>query len=108
LQHAAQLNKLISDIAKAKKELELKNEKIQNIKNVVASIEENTNNLQQSIQEDQQRINQFEILHRDLQEKARIEQSTYVQFEKIFFQELEQFVIQKKLRQGIKNIAMRN
>ncbi len=60
LQHAAQLNKLISDVSKAKKELELKNEKVQNIKNVVASIEENIQNLQQSIQDDQQRIAQFD------------------------------------------------
>ena len=108
LQHAAQLNKLISDVSKAKKELELKNEKVQNIKNVVASIEENIQNLQQSIQDDQHRSTLFDHMHRDLQEKARYEQSTYVQFEKIFFQELEQFVIQKKLRQGVKNMMVRN
>jgi septal ring factor EnvC (AmiA/AmiB activator) len=108
LQHSTQLSKLISDISKAKKELELKIEKTQNIKNALASIEANIDNLQKSIQDDEQRIAQYEQLHRDLQDKARYEQSTYVQFEKIFFQELEQFVIQKKLRQGIKNIVVRH
>lgn len=54
------------------------------------------------------RIAQYNQLHRDLQEEARYEQSTYVQFEKIFFQELEQFVIQKKMRQGVKNMLIRD
>ena len=39
-------------------------------------------------------------------DRARAEQATYQQFEKHFFQELEQFVVQKKLQSGIKNMGL--
>jgi len=39
-----------------------------------------------------------------MQENVRAEQANYLNFEKIFFSELEQFVIKKKMTSSFKNV----
>jgi hypothetical protein len=53
------LLKLNSDVAKAAKELEFKQEKIVNIKGVVAQIDSNIALLQKSVDEDNNRLSHY-------------------------------------------------
>ena len=104
IQHVTQLLKLNSDVAKAAKELEFKQEKIANIKGVVAQIDSNIALLQKSVDEDNNRLSHYQEINAEMQENVRAEQANYLNFEKIFFSELEQFVIKKKMSSSFKPV----
>lgn len=100
----SQLLKLNQDLSKANKELELKVEKMQNIKAVLAQIDANIALLQHSIDEDNDRLSHYQHLDSEMHERVRQEQANYANFEKIFFSELEQFVIKKKMAASFKSV----
>lgn len=104
IQHITQLLKLNQDLIKANKELEQKVEKTQNIKAVLAQIDANIDLLQKSIAEDNDRLAHYQQIDGEMHERVRTEQANFANFDKIFFSELEQFVIKKKMAASIKGM----
>lgn len=48
------------------------------------------------MKEDEERIAQYEKYQHDMEARAQSEQTTYQNFERVFFKDLEDFVIKKK------------
>jgi tyrosyl-tRNA synthetase len=99
------LDKVQKQIKALDKEMESKVEKHQSLKNIVDSfIKEGYVTLfQKEIEEDQSRIAKYAQIQASMTERAHEEQGVYQNFEKRFFQELEEFVIKKKIAAGIQN-----
>ena len=105
VQHINQLLKLNQDLNKATKELEQKVEKTNNIKAVIVQIDSNIDLLQKSIDQDNERLAHYQKIDEEMHERVRVEQATLANFEKLFFNELEQFVIKKKMAASFKNLG---
>lgn len=71
---------------------------------MIAQIDSNIELLQRSMDEDNQRLAHYQQINGEMQDRVRTEQANLANFEKIFFNELEQFVIKKKMASSFKNI----
>lgn len=69
-------------MSKANKELELKVEKTNNIKAVIAQIDANLDLLQKSVNEDNDRLAHYQKINNEMQERVRTEQASLINFEK--------------------------
>lgn len=69
-------------MSKANKELELKVEKTNNIKAVIAQIDANLDLLQKSVNEDNDRLAHYQKINNEMQERVRTEQASLTNFEK--------------------------
>ena len=102
VQHNAQLLKLTMDLNKESKDLELKNEKMQNIKGVFAQIDANVDLLRASIAEDNDRLSHYQHLNKEMHDRVNVEQQNFLNFEKNFFADLSSFVLKKKMASSMK------
>lgn len=101
--YAVQLDKVQKQIKALEKELEERQEKYTSLKNIVDSFTKDgyLALFEREIREDEERINRYELLEEGMIARAKDEQAVYLNFEKRFFQELEQFVIKKKMASSI-------
>jgi hypothetical protein len=72
---------------------------------VIAQIDSNIDLLQKSIDQDNERLAHYQKIDGEMHERVRVEQATLANFEKLFFNELEQFVIKKKMAASFKNLG---
>lgn len=100
---AQQLEKVQSQVKSLAKELEEKTEKFSGVKVLVDTLAKEGYGpfFAREIEEDTKKVEKYRGLLADLEKKAREEQLVYQNFERRFFQELEEFVIKKKLSAGI-------
>ncbi len=100
-----QLDKVHRDLKKAEDDMQAKTEKKVAIKGIIDSLEKEgyVELFRQEIDEDQRRIEKYQAIQASISARAVDEQQVYQNFEKRFFQDLEEFVIKKKLAQGMLN-----
>ena len=100
---AQQLEKVESQVKSLNKELDERNEKYQCVKVLVDTLAKEGYGpfFEKEIEEDTKKVEKYKGLLANLEKKAREEQLVYQNFERRFFQELEEFVIKKKLTAGI-------
>jgi len=100
---AQQLEKVLSQVKSREKELEEKNEKLSSVKVLIETLAKEGYGpfFAREIEEDSKKVVTYKEMLDKLENKAREEQLVYQHFERKFFQELEEFVIKKKMSAGI-------